>query len=74
MDAAKYILKNLATLHGVPLALKLKDPEVFKKKILPHINTVKLFEQLGDDIVNITVNIIDQLILKKTESQIFVQF
>ncbi|XP_018580235.1 uncharacterized protein LOC108917905 [Anoplophora glabripennis] len=56
LNAAKYILKNLAILHGVPLALKLKRPEEFQKKILPHIHTIKLFDGLGDDILNAMID------------------
>lgn len=33
LDASKIILKDMAQLHAVPLALKIQRPEVFEKKI-----------------------------------------
>lgn len=34
----RLVLKNLASLHSVPLALKLRNPEVFDKEIRPHLS------------------------------------
>ncbi|KAJ8931040.1 hypothetical protein NQ314_016068 [Rhamnusium bicolor] len=51
LDGAKFILKSLAAFHAIPLALKFKKPEVFKKSVLPFINNVKAFDSLGKEIV-----------------------
>lgn len=59
LDTAKYILKNLATLHGVPLALKLKRPKEFKEKILPHINIIKLFNEFGENTLKFVVKLFE---------------
>ncbi|KAJ8977761.1 hypothetical protein NQ317_001125 [Molorchus minor] len=37
LEEAELILKNLATFHSVPLAIKLKKPDVFEKKIKPYL-------------------------------------
>ncbi|KAJ8945372.1 hypothetical protein NQ318_007018 [Aromia moschata] len=37
LDTARFILKNLAYFHAIPLALKLKNPALFEKKVKPHL-------------------------------------
>ncbi|XP_018569816.1 uncharacterized protein LOC108909865 [Anoplophora glabripennis] len=37
LETAQLILKDLAAFHAVPLALKLKKPEVFDEKIRPYL-------------------------------------
>jgi hypothetical protein len=37
LDAAKLIITDLAQFHAVPLALKLKKPDVFEKEIKPYM-------------------------------------
>ncbi|XP_018569781.1 uncharacterized protein LOC108909837 [Anoplophora glabripennis] len=37
LDTTQLILKDLAAFHAIPLALKLKKPEVFDKKIKPYL-------------------------------------
>jgi hypothetical protein len=37
LNVAKLIMKNLAQLHAVPLALKLEKPEIFEKEIKPYM-------------------------------------
>ncbi|KAJ8940527.1 hypothetical protein NQ314_010688 [Rhamnusium bicolor] len=37
LETAQLILKDLAAFHAVPLALKLKKPEVFDKKVKPYL-------------------------------------
>lgn len=37
MDGAKLVLKDLATFHALPIALKMKQPEVFAEKIKKHL-------------------------------------
>ncbi|KAJ8913441.1 hypothetical protein NQ315_017185 [Exocentrus adspersus] len=71
LDTAKYLIKNLATFHAVPLALKLKNPELFKKKILPNINTLKIFDGLGDDLLE---NVIDGYITIAKENEECIPF
>lgn len=36
LDTTKLILKNLAQFHAVPIALKLRKPDVFNKKVKPY--------------------------------------
>lgn len=36
LEGAKLILKDLAAFHAIPLALKLKNPQLFEKKIKKH--------------------------------------
>ncbi|XP_072400504.1 uncharacterized protein [Diabrotica undecimpunctata] len=36
LETAKLVLRDLASFHAVPLALRLKKPEVFEKVIKPH--------------------------------------
>lgn len=38
METAKLILKSIAEFHGAPLALKIKEPEIFENKIKPHFS------------------------------------
>ncbi|XP_018569812.1 uncharacterized protein LOC108909863 [Anoplophora glabripennis] len=37
LDTTQLILKDLAAFHAIPLALKLRKPEVFDKNIRPHL-------------------------------------
>uniref|UniRef100_V5G064 CHK kinase-like domain-containing protein n=1 Tax=Anoplophora glabripennis TaxID=217634 RepID=V5G064_ANOGL len=37
LETAQLILKDLAAFHAIPLALKLKKPEVFDEKIRPYL-------------------------------------
>lgn len=37
-EGAKFILKDLATFHAVPLVLKLKKPKLFEEKILKYLD------------------------------------
>jgi thiamine kinase-like enzyme len=37
LDAAKLIITDLAQFHAVPLAFKLKKPEIFEREIMPYL-------------------------------------
>ncbi|XP_017782879.1 PREDICTED: uncharacterized protein LOC108567118 [Nicrophorus vespilloides] len=37
IQSAEYIIKDLATFHAVPIALKMIKPDVFAKKVLPYL-------------------------------------
>lgn len=37
LDTAKFIIKDMAEFHAIPLALKLQKPELFGKKIEPYM-------------------------------------
>ncbi|CAH1113499.1 unnamed protein product [Psylliodes chrysocephalus] len=38
LSTSRTILKTLAQFHAIPLAIKLKEPEVFEQKIKPHLS------------------------------------
>ncbi|XP_018569887.1 uncharacterized protein LOC108909900 [Anoplophora glabripennis] len=44
LETAQLILKDLAAFHAIPLALKLKKPEVFDKKIRPYLARFRPFD------------------------------
>ncbi|CAG9769015.1 unnamed protein product [Ceutorhynchus assimilis] len=44
-DAACLVIKNLALFHAVPLALKLRNPALFKEKIEPYLEFADVFSQ-----------------------------
>lgn len=43
-DHVEFVLSRLAQFHGVPIALKMKKPELFEEKLMPLINKVDLHE------------------------------
>lgn len=45
------ILKNLATFHALPIALKIKQPEVFINKVLPHLSSLDVFSNMGEQVI-----------------------
>ncbi|XP_018326597.1 uncharacterized protein LOC108737911 [Agrilus planipennis] len=46
---AELIVRDLAKFHAVPLALRLKRPDVFEEKILPCTTKNKTFDQFPED-------------------------
>ncbi|KAJ8945003.1 hypothetical protein NQ318_010205, partial [Aromia moschata] len=61
LEPAKFILKDLAMLHAVPLALKLKKPEVFSSRLLPYLNNTGAFSDIEDKIFNHMIESIIQV-------------
>ncbi|GJQ85193.1 hypothetical protein Trydic_g13037 [Trypoxylus dichotomus] len=54
-DATKFLLGDLATLHAVPLAFRLKKPEEYEMKIRPYLNkdfTFKFSKEMTSDYIN----------------------
>ncbi|KAI4470354.1 hypothetical protein MML48_1g10942 [Holotrichia oblita] len=49
LDCAEFLLKDLATLHAVPLAYRLKKPKEFDEKIRPHLKKAFSFK-VSDDL------------------------
>ncbi|XP_023028197.2 uncharacterized protein [Leptinotarsa decemlineata] len=48
-ESAELLLRDLASLHAVPLAMKLKDPEMFENKVKRYcVNTLHLEESEKD--------------------------
>ncbi|CAG9833440.1 unnamed protein product [Diabrotica balteata] len=48
LDGAKLLLTDLAVFHAIPLAIKLKDPDLFKKTFIDNICLPKFAENSKD--------------------------
>ena len=60
-DVSRLIMKDLAQIHAVPLALKLKKPDVFEKEIKLYLANFGMDLELHSDMKNGIICIIDQI-------------
>lgn len=58
LDSAKIVVRDLATIHATPIALKLLKPKVFEEKIRPSLTQYKGFEVLPAEVGQSFHNII----------------
>lgn len=49
LQTSEAIVKALATFHSVALALKLKQPDVFRTKVLPNVKKMKGFAEVTEE-------------------------
>ncbi|XP_063900499.1 uncharacterized protein LOC135120083 [Zophobas morio] len=49
LDTSKLILRDLAQLHGIGIALKLQEPKIFNQKVRPYLTPLTLPEEAHDD-------------------------
>lgn len=49
LSTTEIILKNLAQFHAIPIALKLLEPHVFQRDILPYLRDSRVFEDVDRD-------------------------
>lgn len=70
-DTTKLILNDLAVFHAVPIALKLKKPDVFNEKLMPYLKKVTLFD-LGDDIQQRMLHQLVEIVENNNELKKFV--
>lgn len=49
LECAKAVLRELAKFHAVPIAMKAQKPDIFSKKIKPHLDEIKLCQIQKDD-------------------------
>lgn len=65
-ECTKLVLEDLAVLHAVPVALKLKQPSVFKDNVFPYLKNASFFTGLGPGPIKAMVNDAADL-LRQTE-------
>lgn len=58
LETSKLVIKRLAVFHAIPLAIKLKDPKLFKEYILPYTKKESVFEDIPDDVRDKMVELI----------------
>lgn len=56
LQGANVVLKDLARFHAVPIALRLKRPDVFQKNVMPGLVQHKGAEQLGPEVIDVFHN------------------
>lgn len=49
LQTSEAVVKALATFHAVALAVKIKKPEIFRKRIAPNVEKMKGFDELSDE-------------------------
>lgn len=48
LETTEFILKDLATFHATPIALKLLNPNEFNKKIRPYVKSYSVFQNVSE--------------------------
>ncbi|KAK9702717.1 Ecdysteroid kinase-like family [Popillia japonica] len=71
LDCAKFLLNDLATLHGVTLAYRLKKPEEFAKKIRPHLKKAFSFN-VSDDLQVNAVKGLEAMLVGESEFSAYI--
>lgn len=73
LETAELIIKDLAAFHAVPTAIKILKPEIFKNKILPHLDKLRAFDCLSEDTEKMLMNNIIDTALSNDECKSIIE-
>ncbi|XP_030754088.1 uncharacterized protein LOC115880901 [Sitophilus oryzae] len=61
LNATYSVLRDLAAFHAIPLAIRLKDGNLFEKKVAPYFSNFVMDPKLWTDVAKMVLDIIDEI-------------